>query len=97
MMQPDPGRDVGSILILVFQAFFHARQVDQLQHPAPVDIMTVPDGVRGIQDGILHQLHLLDPVPDQFQLHLQRIQHELRIQLADGQLPDVIQRKAEIL
>ena len=29
-VQADPGGDIGSILILVFQAFFHTSKVDQI-------------------------------------------------------------------
>ena len=35
-VQIDPGRNIGSILLLVFQALFHNCQMDQIQHTAPV-------------------------------------------------------------
>ena len=44
-VQVDPGGDVGCILILVFQAFFHNGQVDQVQHAAPVHGVFLGNGL----------------------------------------------------
>ena len=69
-MQTDPGENVGSILILIFQALHHTGQMDQVQHPAPVNGMLLLDGIRRILNGLLHQLHLLNPVLHQLPLNL---------------------------
>ena len=67
-VQTDPGGDIGGILVLKLETFFHAGQMDQVQHMAPVDLMLVFDGTDRVFDGTFHQLHLFDPVLDKLLL-----------------------------
>ena len=76
LWEVDPGGNVGGILILILEAFFHAGQVDQVQHLAPVNGVLFLYHLCGILDCFFHQLHLFDPVTDQTKLDIQRIQHE---------------------
>ena len=96
-VQIDPGRDIGGALILVLKALFHARQMDQPQHPAPVHHMLLPDGSCRVLDGLLHKLHLLDPVLHQLLLNVQGIEHKVVIRIRNGHLTDIVQRKPQIL
>ena len=95
-VEVDPGGNVGGILILILEAFFHAGQVDQVQHLAPVNGVLFLYHLCGILDRFFHQLHLFDPVTDQTKLDIQRIQHEMIIGITDGHFTDVIQGKAKV-
>ncbi len=95
-VQTNPGGDVGGILVLKLQTLFHAGEMDQLQHMAPVDLMRFFNGPDRVLDGALHELHLFDPVLDQPFLHIQGIFQKMIICIADGHLPDVIQRETQI-
>ena len=75
----DPCGNIGGILILIFQTVFHACQMDQVQHLAPVYMALLLDGGGGILDRLFYQLHLFDAVPDQFELDIQRVQHKVVI------------------
>ena len=54
--------NVGGVLVLIFHAFLHACQVDQVKHLIPVYGMMGADRICGILDCLFHQLHLLDTV-----------------------------------
>ena len=69
-VEVDPGGNIGGILILVFETFFHACKVDQVQHLAPVDGVLLLNHLRCILDGFFHKLHLLDPVADKTKLDI---------------------------
>ena len=61
-VQVNSGGNIGRVLVLLGQAFFHSRQMDQLKHPAPVDGMLLADSLCRILDGVFHQLKLLHPI-----------------------------------
>ena len=61
-MEIDSCRNVRSILILIFQTAFHAGQMDEIQHLAPVNVMLLLNHFRGILDCFFNELHLLDPI-----------------------------------
>ncbi len=46
-------------MILVFQAFFHACQMNQVQHLAPVDGVVRLNGPGRIPDGFFDELQVL--------------------------------------
>ena len=95
-VQPDAGGDIGGILILVLKTLLHTGQMDQFQHVAPVDLLFLFDGTDRILNGALYQLHLFDAVLYQLFLEIQRIFQKMIIDIADGHLPDFVQRKAQI-
>ena len=47
---------------MIFHAFLHACQVDQVKHLIPVYGMMGADRICGILDCLFHQLHLFDTV-----------------------------------
>ena len=96
-MQLDPGGDVGGILILILHTLFHTGQMNQIQHLVPVDGMLGLDGIGSILNRLFHQLQLFDPVTHQLQLHIQGIPHKVIVRIADGHIPDIIQRKPQKL
>ena len=92
----NPGRDIGSIQILVFQTLFHSGQMNQIKHLAPVHSEAGSDGLRGLFNGLLYQLHLFDPVADQRLLKLEGGQHKMIIRIRDCHFVDILQREPEI-
>ena len=84
------------ILILVFETFFHACKVDQVQHLAPVDGVLLLNHLRCILDGFFHKLHLLDPVADKTKLDIKGIEHKMVVRIADRHFADIIQGKAKV-
>ena len=95
-VQVDPGRNVGSILVLVFQTFFHNSQMDQVQHTAPVHGMLLRNGLGSIFQCFFHKLHLFNPVLYKLQLYIQGIEHKMAVRVFDSHLPDILQGKSKI-
>ena len=95
LVQIDPCRDIGRILILAFQTCFHTGQMYQTEHLAPIRLVVFRDGICGITDGSFYQLHLFNPVLDQLVLLLQRVFHHMIIRCVHSDLPDIVQRKSQ--
>ena len=90
-VQINTGRNIGSILILVFHTFFHTGQVNQIKHLIPVNNMSGADCFCSVLDCFFHQLHLFDTVSDQLQLNIQRIFHEMIICVINDHFADIVQ------
>ena len=93
-VQVDPGRNVGSILVLIFQTFFHDSQMNQVQHTAPV---------HGMLNALNVQLKLVQDRIEQMQLvektlkdTAQGIEHKMAVRVFDSHLPDILQGKSKI-
>ena len=71
IVEVDPGGNVGGILILILEAFFHAGQVDQVQHLAPVNGMFFLNQLRCILYCFFYKLHLLNLISHKLQLNIQ--------------------------
>ena len=90
----DPGRNVGSILVLIFQAFFHNSQMNQVQHTAPVHVCSSEMAWAVSFSVFFHKLHLFNPVLYEFQLYIQGIGHKMAVRVFDSHLPDILQGKS---
>ena len=96
MVQPYAGRNVGGIPILRLETFFHSGQVNQIEHLAPVHLLIFPDHIYRILNGMLYELHLLDPVLYELLLHFQRSKHKMIVRVIDRHLPDIVERESQI-
>ena len=96
-VEPDPGGNIAGVLILALQTLFHTGQTDQLQHLAPVDLMSRLQRSRRVLNRPLHQLKLFNPVLHQFLLKLQRIEHIMPVHIIHRHLTDIVQGKSQIL
>ena len=95
-VETDTVRNISGIQILAFQTLFHAGEMNQVQHMAPVNAVVFPDLSGSIFDSLFHQLQLFDPVLDQLLLKGEGIQGKVIICVIDGHFFNVFQRKPQI-
>ena len=95
-MQADPGGNICRILVLVFQASFHCRQMDQIQHTVPVNRLFRLDGFYGTVNRLIHRLHFVHFLPQQLLLYPHGFKKILLICRSKCHLPDIFQRKSQI-